>query len=166
MTSQGSPHLSPADAAVAMRSWPRRYRAALAPIDDDQVAELALRLGPDGVSALDLAADTVRTWTLLDRALHEIRFSDAPTLHPAVADSAARTWDSPASETIESIIEQIDDVAGSLADAIESMPADDWSRTAPVAGGGSIAAIDVAREAVLVGSDNLRAIERTIDAVR
>lgn len=166
MSAPDPAHLSPADAAVAMRSWPRRYREALAPIDDDQVAELAVRLGPDGLSALDLAVDSVRTWTLLDRALHDIRYSDEPTLHPAVGDRGARRWEAMATETLASVLDQITDVAGSLADAIDAMPADDWTRTATVAGGGVIGAMDIAREAVSVGADNLRSIERTLTAVR
>lgn len=164
-TPHSSP-LSPADAAVAMRTWPRRYRAVLAPAQDEQVAELALRIGPDGVCALDLAVDSVRTWTLLDRALHDLRFADAPTLHPAVADPAARTWDSPAVESLESILDQIDDTSVALADAIDATPTEDWSRTASVAGGGTVDALSVAREAVRVGAENLRSIERTLSAVR
>lgn len=158
-------HLSPSDAVVAMRTWPRRYRAAFAPRDEQQIDEIAVRLGPDGVSALELAVQSVRTWVLLEKALHDIRLLDAPTVHPAVADPAARAWDSFTAETLDSVLEQIDDVSTSLADAIESMPSIDWTRTANVAGGDEIDALTVAQEAVRVGADNLRAIERTLSAV-
>ena len=165
MVENAASHLSPGDAVVAMRTWPRRYRAAFAPRDDGSIAEISARLGPDGVSALELAVQTVRTWVLLERALHDIRLSDSPTLHPAVADPSARVWDSYATETLDSVLDQIDDTSTSLADAIEAMPSTDWTRTANVAGGTEIDALSVAQEAVRVGADNLRAIERTLAVV-
>lgn len=158
-------HVSPNDAVVAMRTWPRRYRAAFAAVPDGEGAELALRLGPEGVSALDLAISSVRTWVLLEKALSDIRLSDQPTLHPAVGDPAARQWESTITESLDSVLDQIDDASASLVAAIEAMPAKDWVRTATLAGGGTIDALAVAREAVRVGAENLAAIERTLAAV-
>jgi hypothetical protein len=157
--------LSPAGAAIAMRTWPRRYRAALAPLDDDRIEERAHQLGLDGGDAVDVATDSVRTWAILERALHEIRFSKAPVLHPAVTEPSARRWDAPAHDPLESVLEQISDGASSMADAIEATPVEDWGRTAPSAGGGEISALDVAREAVRVGTENLRRIEQTLAAL-
>ena len=165
MAKQGSSQVSPADAVVAMRTWPRRYRAALAPIADDRIADKALRIGPQGVSALDLAVNSLGTWVLLEKALHDIRVTECPTLHPAVTESAARSWESHPTETLDSVLDQIDDVANSLANSIEAMPSDDWPRKATVAGGGTTTALALAREAVNVGADNLREIERVIAAV-
>jgi hypothetical protein len=157
--------LAPADAAIAMRSWSRRYRTALAPLDDDRIEERAHRIGSEGVSALDLATDTVRTWALLDRALHEIRFTDRPVLHPGVTDAAARKWEVPVMESLDSALEQVTDGAASIADAIDATPIGDWIRSATTAGGGSVTALDVAREAVRVGTENLRRIEQTLAEV-
>ena len=53
-----------------------------------------------------------------------------------------------------------------LADAIDHVPADGWTRTGSVAGGGTVSAIDVVREAVRVGRSGLSDIERTLKAVR
>ncbi|MEX1216899.1 MAG: hypothetical protein WEA11_00095 [Acidimicrobiales bacterium] len=158
--------LSPSDAAVAMATWPRRYRSAFAPFLDDDLGEWAARMGPDGISALDLAVNSVRTWILLERALHDIRLNDSPTLHPAVAQASARHWDTTGSETLETVLDQIDDVAASFAEVIAATPATDWLRTASVAGGGTLTALDVVHEAVRVGADNLRAIDRTLAALR
>lgn len=166
MAESPASHLSPADAAVAMRTWPRRYRAAFAALPDGESEELAARLGPDGVSALDLVVDSVRTWVLLRRALHDIRISEQPTLHPAVIDSASRSWNSGFGETLESALAQIDDASLAIAVSIEEMPSPDWARTALIAGGSSTDALSVAREAVQVGAENLKAIERTLSAVQ
>lgn len=158
-------HLSPNDCVVAMRTWSRRYRAAFAVCPEGESAEIAARLGPDGVSALDLAVASVRTWVLLEKALHDIRLTESPTLHPAIGDPSVRTWDSPITEWLSSVLDQIDDVSKSLADTIEAIPSTDWARTATLAGGGSIDALSIAREAVRTGAENLKQIERTLATV-
>lgn len=158
-------HLSPNDCVVAMRTWSRRYRAAFGAVPEDERAEIAARLGPNGVSALDLAVTSVRTWVLLEKALRDIRLTESPTLHPAVGDRSARHWESPITESLDSVLEQIDDVSASLADAIETLPSTDWARTAVLAGGGNIDALSVAHEAVSVGAENLKEIERTLSLV-
>lgn len=155
----------PADAVVAMRSWPRRYRAALLPVDDEETIERTGRMGPQGVSALDLATDSVRTWALLGRALHDITIADSPVLHPAVTDPAARHWEASVHEPLQSILDQIDDGAAALADAFADLPAADWKRTAIAAGGVQVSALDIAAEAVRVGTDNLRQIESVLAAL-
>ena len=151
-------HLSPADAAVAMRSWPRRYRAALLPADEPVVEARAVTIGPAGVSATDLAADTVRSLTVLERALHDLRVTDAPTLHPAVTDRAARHWDAAVRETPASVLDQLDDRSRSFADAIDAVAATEWSRSG-TCNGQTVTASDVVREAVDTASTNLRAME-------
>ena len=156
----------PADAVVAMRSWPRRYRAALLPVDDDETIERAGQLGPQGVSALDLVTDTARTWALLGRALHDITISDSPVLHPAVTDPAARHWEASVHDPLLSILDQIDDGAAALADAFAELPAADWKRSATTAGGTAVSALDIAAEAVRVGADNLRQIESVLASLK
>ena len=158
--------MSPNDAVTALRSYPRRYRAALAPIDDDNVEELAERAGPDGESALQKATDTARTWTVLLEALRQIQLNDSPVVHAAVADPAQRHWDAPARDSLATVLDDLQDGAEALATAITSVAGDAWGRRADVAGGGSVTALDVVREAVRVGRENLDAAERTIAAVR
>ncbi len=158
--------LSPSDAQVALRSYPRRYAAALGVAGLEKAESEAQQLGPDGVSALELAIDSIRTWSLLGQALHQIQITDQPVLHPAVNDPGARHWDQPARETISSTNEQLTDAALEFADAIAAIPGDRWIRTGSTIGGGSLTAIDVIREAVRVGADNLRHIERTLASLR
>ncbi len=159
--------LSPNDAVVALRSYPRRYRGALAPIEDDEsIEELAQQVGPEGRSAVELAADTVRTWSVLGEALRRIQVDDTPVVHGAVVDPAQRHWETPVHETVPSVLEQLDDGAVQLADAADLVSGEQWLRRADVAGGGSVTAFDVVREAVRVGHENLAAIERTLSALR
>jgi hypothetical protein len=159
--------LLPGDAVAALRSYPRRYRSALSPIDDDEsIEEIGLRAGPDGRSAVEVAADTARSWALQREALRQIQLDGDPVLHKGVVDASERQWQSPVHETVASVLEQLDDGATELADAVGSLSTDDWQRRVTVAGGPSVTALDVVREAVRVGHDNLGDVERTLDAVR
>lgn len=159
--------LGPRDVEAALRSYPRRFTAALAPLDDDEaVEELAQQLGPDGASAADHALDAVRTWTLLDDALRRIRDIDDAVVHRAVADPSERVWEHPGREPLPRVLEELDDAATGLASTVAGLPGGDWDRRAEVAGGGEVSALDVARDAVRVGHDQLVAVERTLEAVR
>ncbi|MFM8863075.1 MAG: hypothetical protein ACKOIA_11595 [Acidimicrobiia bacterium] len=150
-----SPGTNPTDAVVAMRSWPRRYRAELLPVDEPVVETRAVTIGPGGVSATDLAADTLRSLTLLERALHEVLVADEPVLHPAIADRAARHWEAAVSESPQSVLAQLDDRAESFAAAIERTDASEWTRGG-VSAGRRISALDLVREAVDTAASNLR----------
>ncbi len=159
--------LSPADAAVTMRSLPRRFRAALGSIgDEEEAAEVAARVGPDGHSALDHLAQVVGALSLIERALDQVLVSDAPTLHPATVDRQARSWEPPAERGLEPTLDQLADTAERMADRIERAGADGWSRTGAVAGGRSVTALDLVREAVATAIGHLREAERTMAAVK
>ena len=69
-------------------------------------------------------------------------------------------------ETVASVLDQLDDEAVALADAVDDVSGDQWTRAADVAGGGTVGALDVVREAVRVGHDDLTAVERTLAALR
>lgn len=160
-------NLSPADAVAALRSYPRRYRTLLVPLADDPTqVERLTRLGPDGHSALEVAADVARTIVLLDGALAQALVHDDAVLHPAVTDPTARTWDGPLPD-LDGVLVLLDDGCASLADRAQRASSAAWYRTSVVAGSGTpIEAFDVLREAVRVGGDGLRSVERTLDAVR
>lgn len=167
MSSYDLSSLGPADAVVALRSFPRRYHDALRPIDDDEhVDELATRAGPDGRSALDLVVDTIRTWTVQREALRQIRLADVPTVHAAVVDATQRHWEAPVRDTLDDALAQIADEATALADEVDRTSGGSWTRTATATGGASITALDVVRDAVRVGRDNLVAAERVLDSLR
>jgi hypothetical protein len=165
-----SSHLSPSDAAVAVRSFPRRFRAVLARPDDDEERvdpdELARRVGPDGHSAVDhlLAADGVLA--LADRALEQVRSDPDPVLHPGVADLAGVSFDDPHSP-LAGLLDQLEATAARTARRIDDVPTDDWARHVRIAGHDAAAGVlDIVRDAVDVAASHLRAAERTIQAVR
>jgi hypothetical protein len=160
-------NLSPNDAVAALRSYPRRFRSALAPVAEDEgLEDLAQQVGPDGQSAVELTADLVRTWTVLREALRQIQVADTPVVHAAVIDASQRHWEAPVSESVAGVLELLDDKATALADDVAAVPSHQWGRSAEVAGGGTVTALEVAREAVGAGHDQLVAVERTLAALR
>ena len=167
MASSATSHLSPDDAAVAVRSFPRRFRAVLARPDDDERVdpdELARRVGPDGRSAADhlLAADAVLS--LLDRTLEQARGGDVA--HPAVGDLAGVWADDPHSP-LGRLLDELEGTATTTAGRIDAVATDDWAAGVRIAGvDATPSLLDVVRDAVDVAAGHLRAAERTIQAVR
>ena len=173
MASLPTDNLSPSDAAVAVRSFPRRFRGVLARPEDDtpdgaqaDPDELARRVGPDGRSAADhlIAADGVLA--VLDRALEQVRSDDDPVLHPAVRDLRGAWWDDEHTP-LPALLDRLDQTAERCADRIDAVPTDAWARQARVADAdATVGVIDLVREAVDVVAGHRRSAERTIAAVR
>jgi hypothetical protein len=156
--------LNPPHLVTTLRSFPRRYRGALAAVPPTPEAIIER---VDGHRVIDLLTDTVCTLALLDRALELTLVQDVPTVITAVADAAARIWpDDPASE-IDQLLDELTGSATSLAARIDAASTNDWSRTAVVAGHGrEIRAIAIARDAARTGAENLRILERIVPALR
>jgi hypothetical protein len=159
--------LSPADAAVALRSLPRRFRESTALRRDESGERMLHRAGMLGRSAVELVVDAVRSLSLLDRSLEQVLVSDRPALHPAVIDKRARDFDFAAHGDIEDILAELDDVAPAFAERVERVPAESWTRVGTVAGRPEeITALDLVREAVSTAIDDLRDIEATLRQFR
>jgi len=159
--------LSGPDAVAALRSYPRRYRQAVLPIaDDPDVEALATRVGPAGHAALDLVVNTTNTWVLLGQALHRALVEDVPVLHAGVTDASERAWDPPPDTTVAAELDRLEDETGRLAEAVGAVHGREWDRPATTTSGAKLTALDLVREAVRTGSDNLAEIERTLTAVR
>ncbi len=161
-------HLSPADAAVALHSFPRRFRAVLArPGDDERVEpdEIARRMGPDGTSAAEhlLAAD--RVLNLLDRALAQARRGDDAALPAPFGDLAAAGADDD-HQPIPALLDHFEATATRTATLVESIEADAWAAPVSIGGqDGTRERLSILQDAVGVVADHLRATQRVIDAV-
>ena len=172
MTGPDLSRLAPSDAAVALRSLPRRFGAVLrAPIAEDRPAghdDLVQRIGPDGHSAVDHAVHVVRSLALLDRAIEQVLTSAEPVLHPAVVDDHGRWVDDHGHPPEpDDVLADLAAVAERLAGRVARVPAADWSRTGRVArDGGTVSAHDLLREAVGQAVEHLHDAERTVAALR
>jgi len=157
--------LNAPDVAAALRSFPRRYdmaitEAALARTVAPE--EIAARKGDDGTSALDHLLDAVSSLTLVERALIQVLRTDNPALHPGVLDPTHRDWDPPMGTSLDTMLDMLRDQCEYLGTHVADTPSSEWSRPGHIADGERLTALDLAREAVRVGSTNLRAMERVL----
>jgi hypothetical protein len=142
--------LSPSDAAVALRSFPRRFRTALTP------AEAGEEVPPAAVAA---ASDLGRVLGLVRKALADVLRADGPVLPAGVMDAGSRDWAMPADDDPERVLDVLSTEANALAEEIGSVASGDWGRAGQLTGGGSASALDLVREAVRSGHQHLRAAE-------
>jgi hypothetical protein len=142
--------LSPQDAVAALRSFPRRFAAALDVTDGDE----------RGLDAAVAETDRAgRTLAVLADAVARTLTEDRPTLHPAVGDASARVFpdvDVPAEAALDLLTLE----AQSLGDRAEHVAAADWGRAAVVPGAEETTAVGLLREAVRVVAAHLHTAER------
>lgn len=130
--------LTPADAAVAVRSFPRRFRAVFARPDGDDERfdpdEAARRPGSDGRSAAE-------------HLLTAVRLVDAI---PALGSDTAHDTGGPVGD----ILERLTTAAERAAARIDAVPTEQWSGQ-----------LEATQDAVAAIAAHLRAAQRTMDEV-
>ena len=159
--------LSPADAAVALRSYPRRFRDLLTDFEPDEDGEAIIRRrpAPDEPSALEHAEYVAHSIPLAARALDEVLTRDDPQLPAGVVGGLQPEWTASSADT-SSVLDLLSREAEVLARRVGEISGHDWERTGRDPSGAEMSALDVLREAVRTGHDHLRAAERVIGAAR
>jgi hypothetical protein len=157
--------VTPMDGIVAIRSFPRRYRAALAAAMEDESDDGIVRRRPEPEvwSALEYTAHVVDVLSGIKGYIHELRTRDTPTL----ADPTSSHFDtiSKGGGSIEAAVEHLTSAATALADELDKVQADDWHRTGNFSWG-ERDLLDTMRNAVHEGSHHLRDVEKVLDQVR
>ncbi|MDQ1402865.1 MAG: hypothetical protein QOG03_1181 [Actinomycetota bacterium] len=154
--------VSPADAAVAVRSYDRRFRDLLVRRDDeDRDDSLVRRRGADGWSGLEHTAYVAAALAEVDEALRRILISDSPSVSLPPVDGGAP----PSAGDVDSVVGRLTSSTGALAKTIEGASGEDWNRTGSV-DGRETTALALARHAVHVGIHHLRAAERVLQEVK
>ncbi len=169
MTGPDVSRLSPRDAAIALRSFERRFREATFSLDDDDAdGGLANHVGSGGESTLTIVERASRTLGLLQHALDEILDHDTPELAAGVMNSAERPPGPEGSGDLATEVALLGTEAIQLAERVDRTRATDWSRPARLTGsqGQTIDALDVVREAVRTTSVDLRAARETMAEAR
>jgi DinB family protein len=154
------PNLSPSDAVVALRSFPRRYRGLLATDDDDRNGVAMRRPEAGGLSALEHAAHVANA---LEQAASDLdaahRADGAQVADPAAAPTSGAT-------DVESTLQRLSAACERLADAIGRYRPDDWTRTIGAPDGRTVDALWLVRGAVQEGARHLRQAEQVIAQVK
>jgi hypothetical protein len=155
--------VSPSDAAVTLRSLPRRFGVALALPEEEQRPDDVVHRRPasGGLSAIEHAAYTAAALPQLADALRLVLTRDNPdlTVPPLEAEPP-----SGASGSVDEVINRLAGAAESLAKDISNVSGPEWTRTGRV-DGQSVTALDLVRGAVQLAIFHLRAAERTVSEV-
>ena len=159
--------ISPQDAKVAIRSFPRRYRSAVAGALEDDADEGLIRRRPDATtwSALEYTLHVADLYESFAPAFRQMYEQDRPTI--------TGMWDPDERAVSERYNEQdpvqavgrLDAAAEALAAVLDRADAESWSRTATFPWG-ERDLLTMTRNAVHEGSHHLRDIERVLEAAR
>jgi hypothetical protein len=137
--------VSPGDAVVALRSYPRRYREVAGPRPDEG-DDTGRRRWEAVMTEAGQAAGAIAALT---EALRRVLIGD----HPALDTPAAAPAGDPATA-----LDRLDAATAAAAAAAEHQPGDAWARTGSRAGS-DVSAADLLREAVHAGIHHLRAAQ-------
>ena len=161
--------ISPRDAVVAVRSFPRRYRALLVTPGSDDRPDAVFRRRPDPStgrtwSALEYTAHVADMLDHLGPAIHRVTFEDRPSI--AFFDNEERAAQQRYNELDRAeVLGWLDLACAELAAVLEGVNPDDWTRTARVPMGEQDA-LTLARNGVHEGSHHLRDVQRVLAQVR
>jgi hypothetical protein len=156
------PTVSPSDAIVAIRSFPRRYTDVLARPDDDDLRDdpAKRRPGPGEWSALEHAGLVSVVMDGVAEAVRLIEIQDQPQV--TLPDESQ----APAVTSVEEVLAQLHAASERLVAQLDHVPSTDgWTRTGQLPGGDEVSAAWLTRHAVHVGSHQLRLAEAAMRAV-
>jgi hypothetical protein len=167
--------MQPPDAAVALRTLPRRYRDAARTAstvdldvepDDVAVDEVAGRVGPDGHSAADIVAAAVDHVEAMDRTLRSALVSDTVVVPRILLDGVPTIAHSDAALRFADSVDQLSARCMALADLVDGADPARWTASITADSGGTTTPLEVLQSgvAVLVGWE--RELAPTLRAVR
>jgi len=158
--------VSPMDAAVAVRSYPRRYRALLAAPGSADGPDAIFRRRPDPStwSALEYTAHVADRLDHLGPALRRVTVEQQPSLRHFDSDHRAADQAYNGLERTE-VLGWLDLACAELASVIDEVRADDWTRTGLLAGK-ERDALAMARDGAHEGAHHFRDVQRVLAAVR
>jgi hypothetical protein len=154
------PNLSPSDAVVALRSFPRRYRALVATDDDDPHGVATRRPDASSWSALEHIAHVANA---LEQAAADLdaahRGDGVKVADPAAAPVSGAT-------DVDGTLDRLTAAGDRLVDAIGRYRPDDWARQVDSPDGHTVDALWIVRAAVQEGARHLRQAEQVIAQVK
>jgi hypothetical protein len=150
--------ITPPDAIVAVRSFPRRYRERMEDLDDEVLEQ---RPGEGVWSAKEYAAHVADIFDVFVTIIRRMRTEDHPTL-PDDWDPDERAVERNYNgQPLDGILDDLQRGAERLGDELGHVPADGWTRTATF-DYGERDLLTMARNAVHEGAHHLRDIDRIL----
>jgi len=151
--------VKPLDAINAVRSFPRRYRSALAAFSRDEAFDVLVRRRPepDTWSAIEYAAHAADMIDRFAPAIRRIQVEDRPTL--PFFDPETRVDDDGFNDrTVSRVLSDMETACADMAATLETVESDDWTRLGRF-DWGERDILTSARNAVHEGSHHLRDTE-------
>lgn len=151
---------------MAVRSFPRRYRALLVTPGSDDRPNAVFRRRPDPStwSALEYTAHVADMLDHLGPAIRRIVYEDNPSI--TLFDNDRRAVEKRYNQLERAeVLGWLELACGELASVLETVRADDWTRTG-LLDGGERDALAVARNGVHEASHHLRDVQRVLNQVR
>lgn len=156
--------INPPDAIAALRSFPRRWRSALALVaDDPSASELVRRRSGDSWSALEHARYTADLLQSTREHVRRTRREERPNLGNGPTRPSGQQGSG--DDALDTALSAIGEHAPALADALDELPAEDWRRSATV-DGRETTILSMARRSVAEAADHLRAAEQALRTAR
>lgn len=158
--------ISPPDAKVAIRSFGRRYRSALAAVVEDEADDALGRRRPDPAtwSALEYVGHVADAFEFIAGAIRRMYDESAPTLE--TLDFEGRVESERHNDGVPAaLLDRLEAAASRLADEVDRIDADGWQRTATFPFG-ERDILTMTRNGVHEGSHHLRDVERVLDLAR
>jgi hypothetical protein len=157
--------ISPHDAIVAIRSYPRRYREVLGDLDDPARVEMVRRRpDPTTWSALEYTAHVRDILGYMAEVFLRILREDNPKIDFVDPDHRASA-DHYNEQDPEVVLEGLQTNAERAAAALEQATPDDWTRKATFPWG-ERDLLAMARNAVHEGYHHLRDVDKVLQQVR
>lgn len=160
--------ITPADAVVALRSFPRRFGQAFARVDEEDdvlVDDLVRRRPPSGGwSAIEHAAHVRDVLSLYERRVKEALADDRPAFASVDPDELAAEA-AYNEQSLDEVLDVLEANATSMAAAVDAVPDDGWARRG-VRDGEEVDVLWLVRQTVHEGSHHLRDTERVLREVR
>jgi hypothetical protein len=156
--------VSPSDAAVTLRSFPRRFRAVLTLPEDEQRPDDVVhrRLTAGGLSAVEHTAWTALAIQQVESEFWRVVREKDPELDLPPIDVGPPV---PGGEDpTDTVLGRLETAAASLADRIGDIHGEEWGLSGRLPGPDQqkVSALDVVRYSVRIGVEHLRAAEQTV----
>lgn len=158
--------ISPSDAKAAIRSFPRRYRSAIAAALEDEADEGLLRRRPAPAtwSALEYTVHVADLYELFADIVRRMYEETAPTIDFPDVDARAEEQRYNEQDPAAAL-DRLAASAERLAHEVDRVGGDSWDRTATFPFG-ERDLLQMTRNAVHEGAHHLRDVERVLDQAR
>ena len=165
--------MQPADAAAALRSFPRRYRDAArtaaadldGEADDAEVEEMAARPGPDGWSGADVVAAAADRLAAAHDAVTRALVTDIAAV-PAELTRPVDGVPTGGGSSLDDALARLAATADRFATAVDEAIPERWDATVPVEGGGTTTPLRLLQTSLGPVVLWIRELERVLRAVR